>query len=142
MSNIVGLDLNIDQEYIAESVQKIVKAAIVSALGDQDTIVRKAIDSTINSYVDENGKKVDKGSWRAIPYLDWIAEQTVKNTVQDCIKEFIEENKDEFKEVIKQQLSNKKFKDNIAGEFLKTMISAANNIWKMPITVSFKTNDE
>ena len=27
MSNIVGLDLNIDQEYIAESVQKIVKAA-------------------------------------------------------------------------------------------------------------------
>lgn len=41
MSSIVGLDLNIDQEYIAESVQKIVKAAIVSALGDRDTIVKK-----------------------------------------------------------------------------------------------------
>lgn len=142
MSNIVGLDLNIDQEYIAESVQKIVKAAIVSALGDQDTIVRKAIDSTINSYVDRDGLEVKKGSWNAIPYLDWVAEQTVKNTVRDCMKEFIKENKEEFKKIIKEQISDKKFKEDVAGSFIKTMLSAADNICEMPITVSFKTYDE
>lgn len=142
MSNIVGLDLNIDQEYIAESVQKIVKAAIVSALGDRDTIVRKAIDSTIDSYVNDRGEKVDKSNWRAIPYLDWVADQTVKNIVRECMKEYIEENKEEFKKIIKEQISDKKFKEDVAGSFIKTMLSAADDIREMPITVSFKTYDE
>lgn len=142
MSSIVGLDLNIDQEYIAESVQKIVKAAIVSALGDQDKLVRKAIDSTINSYVDKDGFEVKKESWNAIPYLDWVAEQTVKNTVRDCMKEFIKENKEEFKKNIKEQISDKKFKEDVAVSFIRTMLSAADNICEMPITVSFKTYDE
>lgn len=142
MSNIVGLDLNIDQEYIAESVQKIVKAAIVSALGDRDTIVRKAIDSTIDSYVNDRGEKVDKNNWRAIPYLDWVADQTVKNIVRECMKEYIEENKEEFKKIIKEQISDKKFKENAAVSFIRTMLSAADNIREMPITVSFKTYDE
>lgn len=142
MSNIVGLDLNIDQEYIAESVQKIVKAAIVSALGDQDKLVRKAIDSTINSYVDKDGFEVKKESWNAIPYLDWVAEQTVKNTVRDCMKEFIKENKEKFKKIIKEQISDKKFKEDVAVSFIRTMLSASDNICEMPITVSFKADDE
>lgn len=142
MPNIVGLDLNIDQEYIAASVQQVVKAAIVQALGDQDAIVRKAIDSTIDCYVDNEGKKVDKSSWKAKPFLDWLAQKTVEDTVRECIKEIVDENKDAFKTTIKEQLNSRKWRENVAEAFLQSMLESAKNIYRMPVTLAFEQNKE
>lgn len=142
MGNIVGLDLNIDQEYIAASVQQIVKAAIIQALGNQDTIVRNAIDSTIGSYVNSKGEKCNKGDWRAIPFLDWLAQKTVEDTVRECVKEVVEENRDEFKATIKSQLNNRKWRENVSEAFLQSMLDAAENTYRMPVTLTFKQNEE
>ena len=46
--NIMGIDLKLNQEYIKASVEEIVKAGIISALGSPDEIVKTAIDKTIN----------------------------------------------------------------------------------------------
>jgi hypothetical protein len=138
MGNIVGLDLNVDQEYIAASVEKIVKAAIVQALGDQDKIIKKAIDNTIGSYVDRDGKPCQKTSWNAIPFLDYLAEKTVRDTVRECVMELVENNKQEFKDAIMKQLNTRRFKENLAEQFLKVVVEAAGNDWKMPVTVSFQ----
>lgn len=46
--------LSIDAKYVEEEVSRIVKAAIVSALGNRDEIIRKAIDRTIDTYVDRD----------------------------------------------------------------------------------------
>ena len=42
--NIMGVELNLDQEYIKGAVEDIVKAGIVSALGDPAAIVKTALD--------------------------------------------------------------------------------------------------
>ena len=141
-NNIVGLDLNLDQEYIAASVQSVVKAAIVQALGNKDEIIRKAIDSTIDCYVDEQGRKVQKGTWRSVPFLDWIAEKTVEDTVRECFVEIVNENKEEFKAEIIKQINSKKWKEGIAKAFLSEILSSAENKYQMPITVEFQQQRE
>lgn len=142
MSNIVGLDLNINQEYIAASVQDIVKAAIIQALGNEGEIVRKAIDSTIDCYVTDDGKKCGKNDWRAKPFLDWLAQKTVEDTVRECVKEIVEENKDTFKAEIKKQLSSRKWKENVAEAFLGAILDAGKSMYRMPITLTFQQNGE
>ena len=141
MSNIMGVELNLDQEYIKAAVEDIVKAGIVKALGDPSAIVKKAVDETINKTVDEDGKPC-RDSWRTKPYLQWLAEKTVKETVAECIKEYIRDHQEEFKNEILKQLSNPKFRKDVAVKFLNAITDAADSHYKMPISVSFKTNDD
>lgn len=137
MGNIMGVELNLDQEYIKAAVEDIVKAGIVQALGDPSDIVKRAIDQTINQKVDRDGKP-SRDSWNTTPYLQWLASKVVEETVRDCIKGYINDHKEDFKAEILKQLSNPRFRKDVAVSFITTMTQAAENRWDMPISVSFK----
>ena len=84
----VNASLSIDAGYIEAEVQKIVKSAIVSTLGNRDEIIRKAIDTTIDQYVDEkSGEPCKKDSYRAIPFLDFMAQKTVEKVVRSYLRD-------------------------------------------------------
>lgn len=142
MANIVDLDLKLNEQYLAASVQDIVRAAIVSALGDPTKILKSAVDSVTGQYVDSDGKPCSSSSCRAIPYLDWLAKRVIEETVKEVMRETIEERKEEFVDIIKQQLSSKKMKNNIAASFLDTVLSCANSSYRMPIEVNFKAGEQ
>lgn len=134
----VNASLSIDAAYIEAEVQKIVKAAIVETLGNRDEIIRKAIDSTIDSYVDSDGKPCEKNSYRAIPFLDYVAKQTVEKVVREAFMEIVEENKDDFKSEIKKQIGKRKWKEDMAQTFIQLILDDAKNEWKMPVSVTLE----
>lgn len=134
----VNASFSIDAGYIETEVQKIVKAAIVETLGNKEELIRKAIDSTIDTYVDENGEECRKDRYRAIPYLDYVAKKTVEKTVREVMIEVVNENREEFKAEIKRQLGKRKWKENTAEAFIKLILDNANSQWKMPINISFQ----
>ena len=138
MSNIVNLDLNLDQDYIKASVENVVKGAIIQALGEPERLVANAINMVVDSYVDEDGKPVKKDSYRAKPYLQWLAEHTIKKTVRECIKEEVEKRSAEFRAEVTKQISTKKFKDDVFGAFVETVLKEADGNFKMPITLTFE----
>lgn len=135
----VNASLSIDAEYIEAEVQKIVKSAIVSTLGNRDEIIRKAIDTTIDQYVDKNsGEPCKKDSYRAVPFLDFMAQKTVEKVVREAICEIVDENKDDFKAEIKRQLGSRKWKENVAQAFVQLVLDDAKNEWKMPVSVTLQ----
>lgn len=138
----INASLNIDAKYIEAEVQKIVKSAIVSTLGNKDEIIRKAIDTTIDQYVDERGEPCRKDSYRAKPFLDYVAQKTVEKTVREAIAEVVEENKEEFKEEIKRQLGKRKWKENVAQAFVQLVLDDAKSEWKMPVSISLEKPKE
>lgn len=133
---ILGLEMNLDQEYIKGAVEDIVKAGIVQALGNPEEIVRAAISQSIAKKVDRDGKP--STSYDAKPYLDWLANRTVEQTVRDCIVQWIEENKQSLETEIKKQLGSKKFKEQTAASFIKTMLDSANSHYTMPLYIRFE----
>lgn len=130
--------LSIDAKYVEEEVSRIVKAAIVSALGNRDEIIRKAIDRTIDTYVDRDGKPCRKDNYKARPYLDYLAEKTVETVVREAMAEMVEENKEEFKTEIKKAIGKRKWKEDMAQTFVQMIIDDAKSDWKMPVTVSLE----
>ena len=141
MGNIMGVELNLDQEYIKAAVEDIVKAGIVKALGDPADIVKRAIDQTINQKVGRDGKPA-RNSWDGMPYLQWLASEVVEETVRDCIKGYIDDHKEDFKAEILKQLSNPRFRKDVAVSFITTIAKAAENKWNMPINISFKNTED
>lgn len=134
--------LSIDAKYVEEEVSRIVKAAIVSALGNRDEIIRKAIDRTIDTYVDRDGNPCRKDNYRARPYLDYLAEKTVETVVREAMAEMVEENKEEFKAEIKKAIGKRKWKEDMAQTFVQMIIDDAKSEWKMPVTVSIEKPKE
>lgn len=84
----VNASLSIDAGYIEAEVQRIVKAAIVETLGNKDEIIRKAIDSTIDKYVDDKGEPCRKDSYRAKPFLDYVAQSFIQLILDDVKSEW------------------------------------------------------
>jgi len=139
--NIVALDLNLDQNYIKGAVEEIVKSAIVQALGDPASIVKKAIDETINKKVDRDGKP--STSYSSIPFLDWLAKKTIEDTVREAMIEVVQENSSVLKKEFLSQMETKKFRDDLSAAFVNTVIKAAEATYHMPVTVQFeKLRDE
>lgn len=134
----VNASLSIDAKYIEAEVQKIVKTAIVAALGNRDELIRKAIDSTIDQYVDSDGNPCKKGNYRAMPFLDYVAKQTVEKVVREAFTEVVEENKEDFKAEIKRQIGKRKWKEDMAQAFIQMILDDAKSEWKMPIRVDFE----
>ena len=137
MGNIVDVDLKVDPQYLKKSAEEIVKAGIIQALGNPSDILKSAIDSVFAMQVDSEGKPTSN-TYRSKPYLNWLAEKTVEDTVREVMRETIEERKEEFMAAIKKQIQQKKFYDKVAGEFIKSMINAAETSWSMPIDVTFR----
>lgn len=133
---------SIDAQYIEGEVNRIVKAAIVSALGNRDEIIKKAIDNTIDSYVDERGNPCKKDSYRAKPYLDYLAEKTVENVVREAMAEVVDENRETFKTEIKKAIGKREFKNDMAQSFVQMIIDDAKSAWRMPVTVSIEKTKE
>ena len=136
------MSLNISDDVIKAAIQEEVHAGIVKALGDPSVIVRDAIKTMTNRYVNKEGKFCDKGSWNARPYFDWLAEDIVKNTVKEEIEKYVNENREEFAEEIRKQLKSADFRKNIVASFLQAIVKCTEYEWKMPIDISFEKSKE
>lgn len=140
--NILGVEMKIDQEYIKLAVEDIVKTAMVSALGDPQELVRKAIDVTVGTYVDSDGKPCKQDSYRAIPYMRWLAKEVVEKCVRESVSELLEANKELLKAEVLHQIRTKKFGEKMVGAFFGVVLQSAQSKYKMPISVNFEEPKE
>lgn len=136
------MSLNISDDVIKAAIQEEVHAGIVKALGEPSVIVRDAIKTMTNKYVNERGEFVGKDNWRAKPYFDWLAEDIVKTTVKEEIEKYVNENREEFAEVIRKQLKSADFIKRITTSFLQAVVKNTESEWKMPISISFEKPKE
>ena len=139
--NIMGIDLKLNQEYIKASVEEIVKAGIISALGSPDEIVKTAIDKTINMKVDSDGKPTTR-DYNCVSYLNWLANQTVTKVVREAITEIVQEQAGEIKAIVKKQMASKQFLNDMSAQFIKAVMDSSTSEWKTPISIAFGKLEE
>ena len=111
-------------------------------MGNPEVVVRDAIHEMTDKYVDSNGEFVKKDAWRAVPYFDWLAKNTIEKTVKEEIEKYINENREEFAKEIRRQLQSTNFNEKTAESFLQAVTSITEKSWTMPINVSFKQQEE
>lgn len=80
MKETLNMGIQIDKELIENNVSNAVCVAIASALGDKDELIGKAVKAVVSSYVDSEGRPCSSGSYRAIPYLKYLALRSLLKT--------------------------------------------------------------
>lgn len=109
--------MNLPMDLIKPAINAHVASAISTALGSSDKIVEKLIFEVMNRKVDERGNPDNYG--RGKPWIEWIAEDMVKQSIVDGLKEAMVARKPEIAELISKSLKDHK------SDFHKRIISSA-----------------
>lgn len=141
MGNIVGLDLNIDQNYLEQAVQQTVMMGIAEALNGKNEIVSQIVKMVLQTQVDKDGKIPRYSSDRTMPLLEFYVKQLITEETKNEMKRMVEEHRPEITKAIRDELSKKVNYTKFVDQFISNVSNAVSNTWCPKIEVSFENKD-
>lgn len=142
MSNIVGLDLNIDQNYLAEAVQQSVMLGIAESLNGKNEIVSQIVNSVLNTKVNEKGCISNYPSDNKQSLLEYYVRNLITDVVKEEMQAMVEEKRPEITKMIRQELQKKVNYEKFVDAFLDNVSSAVSNSWCPKINIEFAQQEE
>lgn len=142
MGNIVGLDLNIDQDYLSKAVEQTVIVGISEALNGKNEIVSQIVKSVLSTKVDKDGKISSYNSDNRYSLIELYVRKTLKEIAIEEIKNICEERKPEIREIIRKELTKKASTQKFVDKFFDCMVENLDNQWKTTINVDFEKEKE
>ena len=142
MANIVGLDLNIDQDYLAEAVQQTVIMGISEALNGKNEIVSQIVKMTLNTRVSDKGTISSYGRDNKYTLLEYYVRKMISEVTAEELQKIVDERKPEITKAIREELSKKVNYTKFVDAFIGNISSAINNVWVPKIEVNFDKRPE
>jgi len=117
------VNLSISQEIVKPIIETQIKAAIASALGKKEEIIKSAIDAILNFKVDYQGHRSQYSSDNKYDFIEIHIQKAIEKALTEAIQEWVNTNqkriKKEFFEILKTRKGSqaliKAFIDGIAG---------------------------
>ena len=142
MANIVGLDLNINQDYLAEAVQQTVIMGISEALNGKNEIVSQIVKMTLNTRVSDKGTISSYERDNKYTLLEYYVRKMIREVTAEELQKIVDERKPEITKAIREELSKKVNYTKFVDAFIGNISSAINNMWVPKIEVNFDKRRE
>ena len=141
MSNIVGLNLDIDDDYLAEAIKNTVMTGIVETL-DKDKIVSGLVNTVLETKVDKNGCISRYSSDNTHTLLEVYVNDMLRGIVKEEIKTLVEEKRPKMQEIIRRELNKKATINKFVDAFISSNIDNLDSEWKTKISVEYEKNKD
>lgn len=141
MGNIVGIDLNIDDNYLNEAVKSIVMTGIAESL-DKEKIVNGLVKTVLETKVDEEGKISSYSRDNRHTLLEVYVNKIIREIVKEEMKKLVEEKRPKMQEIIRRELNKRATLDKFVDAFISNNLDNLDNNWKTKISVEYEKNKE
>ena len=141
MGNIVGIDLNIDDNYLNEAVKSIVITGIAESL-DKEKIVNGLVKTVLETKVDEEGKISSYSRDNRHTLLEVYVNKIIREIVKEEMKKLVEEKRPKMQEIIRRELNKRATLDKFVDAFISNNLDNLYNNWKTKISVEYEKNKE
>lgn len=138
MANIVGLDLNIDQDYLAEAVRQTVIMGISESLNSKNEIVSQIVGMTLNTRVNNKGIISDYARDNKYTLLEYYVRKMIEEVAAEEMQAIVNERKPEITKAIREELSKKVNYAKFVDSFIGNVSSAVSNTWVPKIEINFE----
>lgn len=142
MANIVGLDLNIDQDYLAEAVRQTVIMGISESLNGKNEIVSQIVRMTLNTRVSDKGTISSYERDNKYTLLEYYVSKMIKEVTAEELRKIVDERKPEITKAIREELSKKVNYTKFVDAFIGNISSAIDNTWAPKIEINFDKRKE
>lgn len=137
MGNIVGIDLNIDDNYLNEAVKSIVMTGIAESL-DKDKIVNGLVKTVLETKVDEEGKISSYSRDNRYTLLEVYVNNIIREIVKEEMKKLVEEKRPKMQEIIRRELNKRATLDKFVDAFISNNLDNLDSNWKTKISVEYE----
>lgn len=141
MGNIVGIDLNVDNNYLNEAVKSIVMTGIAETL-DKDKIVNGLVKAVLETKVDEQGRISHYNSDNRFTLLEVYVNNIIREIVKEEMKKLVEEKRPKMQEIIRRELNKRATLDKFVDAFISNNLDNLDSNWKTKISVEYEKNKE
>lgn len=141
MSNIVGLNLDIDDDYLAEAIKNTVMTGIVEML-DKDKIVSGLVNTVLETKVDKDGCISRYSSDNTHTLLEVYVNKMLRDIIKEEMKKLIEEKRPKMQEIIRRELNKKATINKFVDAFISSNLNNLDSDWKTKISVEYEKNKD
>jgi len=136
MGNIVGIDLNVDNNYLNEAVKSIVMTGIAETL-DKDKIVNGLVKAVLETKVDEKGEISSYSRDNRYTLLEVYVNNIIREIVKEEMKKLVEEKRPKMQEIIRRELNKRATLDKFVDAFISNNLDNLDSNWKTKISVEY-----
>ena len=141
MGNIVGIDLNVDNNYLNEAVKSIVMTGIAETL-DKDKIVNGLVKAVLETKVDKEGRISSYSSDNRYTLLEVYVNNIIREIVKEEMKKLVEEKRTKMQEMIRRELNKRATLDKFVDAFISNNLDNLDSNWKTKISVEYEKDKE
>lgn len=142
MGNIVGLDLNIDQDYLANAVKQTVMMGISESLNGKNQIVSQVVKMVLETKVDKTGKISTYSGDNKYTLLEFYVTKMIRQVTEEELLNLVNEHREEITKAIRTQLTKKVNYNKFVDRFIDSVSSAVSNTWCPSIEVKFEQSKD
>ena len=140
--SIIGLDLNIDQDYIAEAVKQTVIIGISESLNGKNEIVSQIVNLVLSVRVDEKGKINSYKDYNKYTLVEYHVRKLIEEETKTTIEEILNDNREVIETELRKAINNKKFTNEIVAAMTNGMIDSMNDKYRTTVSVSLDKKKE
>jgi len=142
MGNIVGLDLNVDKDFLAKAVQESVMMGIAESLNGKNEIVSQIVKMVLTQKVDKAGKISSYDRDNQYTLLDFYVRKMVQDVTSEEMQKMVDEHREDITKAIRSELSKKVNYNKFVDAFINNVSSAVGNSWCPKIEVKFEQSKD
>lgn len=140
--NIVGLNLDIDKDYLQEAVKQTVLMGISESLNGKNEIVSQIVNSVLNVKVDKDGIISSWERDNKQTLLEFYVKNMLTELAKEEIKNMVEEKRSEIRQIIRKELLKKVNINKFTDNFIDSVSKNLDSTWKTTINIDFEKYSE
>ena len=142
-SNLVGVDLNIDHDFLSDVVRQVALNSIAEAMNKENHIVEAIVKQVMRQRVDpKTGEPARYRSDENVTLLEYYVRRMLTEEVRGQVIELVEARRPEVAESIRSELATEATVESFTNAFIRSLTNALDNQWKPSIEITFKEQEE
>ena len=136
---LVGIDLNIDHDFISDVVRQVALATIAEAMDEKNHIVEAIVRQVLRQQVNENGEPPRYSSDARYTLLEYYVRKMLTDVVKSEVVALVEEKRGEITTLVRGELEKQSTVDSFVNAFMGSLTdSLSSSYWRPEITMSFE----
>ena len=142
--NLMGLNLSVDNDLIAEAAKEAIIAGIASSMEMKDQIVHEFVKSMLSErvLVEDGSKPRGYSSEKTCSRLEWVVRKHIIEMVREEVANMVEEQKPALREAVRKELMKSQTRSKLVDMFVKSLSDSLTNIYRTKIDLTFEPSND
>ena len=137
--NLMGLNLNVDSELMAEAAKEAIIAGVASALEMKEQLVSEFVKSMLSEQVRiSDGRTKEYSSDKCCSRMEYIVRKAFNEIIKEELAKMLEEQKPVLRDLIRKEFQKKQVQSQFVEMFMKSLTDSITNQYSTIVNLEFK----